>query len=218
MTDLDFFAIIRVWPLLVEGMGITFTLTFIAAVTGFVGGVLLAVMRLSGVRLFVWISAGYVNTIRSVPLILVIFWFYFLVPLVLGRPIGGFYSALIAFTIFEAAYFSEIIRSGIKSVSSGQLAAARATGMSYLAAMRHVVLPQAIRNMTPVLLTQCIALFQDTSLVYVVGLNDFLTTSSVIAARDGRLIEFYLFAAVVYFTISFAAASAVGHLLRRKSA
>ncbi len=216
MENFDYQAIVRALPLLIDGLGITFLLTGLAAIFGLAGGIVLALLRMSGVRPLAIGVTAFVNGIRAVPLILVIFWFYFLVPLVIGRSIGSFYSALIAFTIFEAAYFSEIIRAGIKSIPNGQLQAARATGMSYIEAMRFVVLPQAIKAMVPVLITQCIALFQDTSLVYVVGLNDFLTTSSVIASRDARLIEFYLFAALVYFLFSSAAATSVALYIKRR--
>jgi glutamate/aspartate transport system permease protein len=132
-----------------------------------------------------------------------------LVPLFIGRSVGAFTSALIAFTMFEAAYYSEIIRAGIQGISRGQMAAALATGMNGLQAYRYVVLPQAFRRMMPVLLTQSVALFQDTSLVYVIGLHDFMTSVSVVANREARLVELYLFAAAVYFVLCFAASRAV---------
>jgi len=160
---------------------------------------------------------------RSVPLVLMIFWFYFLVPYIgqwlsgAERPIqvGYFTSSLVTFTLFEAAYFCEIMRAGIQSISRGQVAAAQALGMSYPQTMGYIVLPQAFRNMLPVLLTQTIILFQDTSLVYVLSITDFLGAASKIAQRDGRLVEMYLFAAVVYFVISFAASQGVRALQHR---
>jgi glutamate/aspartate transport system permease protein len=160
---------------------------------------------------------------RSLPLVLVIFWFYFLVPYITGwatgagrpLPVGAFTSSLITFTLFEAAYFSEIMRAGIQSISRGQVAAGYALGLTYRQVMSYVVLPQAFRNMLPVLLTQTIILFQDTSLVYVLSLTDFLGAASKVAQRDGRLVEMYLFAAVVYFAISFAASSLVKRLQAR---
>jgi len=145
----------------------------------------------------------YVNFLRSMPLILVIFWFFFLVPLVIGRPIGGFYSAVIAFTMFEAAYYSEIIRAGLSSVSRNQISAARATGLTYGQSMIYIILPQAFRNMVPILLTQAVILFQDTSLVYVVSLRDFMTTTVIVAQSQSRLVEMYVFAALIYFIICF---------------
>ena len=153
---------------------------------------------------------GYVNFFRSVPLILVIFWIYFLVPLVLGRATGPFLSAVIAFTMFETAYYCEIIRAGVQSIPRGQISAGLASGMSGLQAMRHIVMPQAFRNMTPILLTQSIILFQDTSLVYVVTLRDFMTSVSTVANQELRLVELYLFAAVVYFAICFAGSRVIG--------
>jgi glutamate/aspartate transport system permease protein len=160
---------------------------------------------------------------RSLPLVLVIFWFYFLVPYLgqwltgASRPIrvGAFASSLVTFIMFEAAYFSEIMRAGIQSISKGQPAAASALGLTYAQSMRYVVLPQAFRNMLPVLLTQTIVLFQDTSLVYVVSIPDFLGAASIIGQRDGRLVEMYLLAAIVYFTFSCVASFGVRRLQAR---
>lgn len=203
MSSFDFDVIIDSLPFLWKGLQLSFLLTFLAIIGGLAFGVVLALARLSGFRLLSLVAATYVNLIRSVPLILVIFWFYFLVPLALGRPVGGFYSALIAFVMFEAAYYSEIMRAGIKSVAKGQVQAGKATGLGYWRIQRHIVLPQAFRNMIPVLVTQAIILFQDTSLVFVVSLRDFMTASSIIARTEGRLVEMYLFAAAVYFVICF---------------
>jgi glutamate/aspartate transport system permease protein len=182
---------------------------------GIVLGTLLALARMSSFTVLSVVATSYINFFRSLPLILVIFWFYFLVPLALGRPVGGLYSVLVAFTLFEAAYYAEIIRAGISSVRSGQAAAARALGMSYAQSMRFIVLPQAFRAMIPILLTQGIVLFQDTSLVYVVGLKDFLVSAELIANREQRLIEMFSFVALVYLAICFSASQGVKFLERR---
>lgn len=187
---------------LLEGMATTLELTALALVLGLAWGIVLTLARLAPGKALPMLATTYVNGIRAIPLIMVIFWIYFLLPVLTGSQIGAFKSALVSFVLFEGAYFSEIIRSGIKSIAKGQLQAALSTGMTYLQGMRHVVLPQALRKTTPVLLTQAIALFQDTSLVYAVGLMDFMTASSMIANRDGRLIEVYSFAALVYLIIS----------------
>jgi glutamate/aspartate transport system permease protein len=206
-----------------EGMTFTVTLTGLATLGGVVLGTLLALMRLSSLPVLPRVAAVYVNLMRSLPLVLVIFWFYFLVPY-LGqwitgaeRPIqvGAFASSLITFTLFEAAYFSEIMRAGIQSIPQGQVSAGYALGLTYRQVMGYIVLPQAFRNMVPVLLTQTIILFQDTSLVYVLSITDFLGAASKVAQRDGRLVEMYLFAAMVYFVISFAASSLVKRLQLR---
>ena len=204
MSGFDFAVIASNLPFLWEGLRLSLLLTALAILGGLVFGTGLALLRLSKLPGLSLLAAGYVNLIRSVPLILVIFWFYFLVPLALGRPIGGFYSALIAFVLFEAAYYSEIIRAGIQSVRSGQVHAGQATGLGYWQIQRHIVLPQAFRNMLPILVTQGIILFQDTSLVFVVSLRDFMTTSSIVARTEGRLVEMYVFAALVYFVICLA--------------
>ena len=206
-----------------EGMTFTLTLTAMAMSGGVVFGTLLAMMRLSSLGPLSWIAGGYVNLMRSIPLVLVIFWFYFLVPWIGGwaiganRPIhvGAFWSSVITFTLFEAAYYCEIMRAGIQSIPRGQVSAGYALGLNYWQTMAKIVLPQAFRNMTPVLLTQTIILFQDTSLVYVLSITDFLGAAAKIAQRDGRLIEMYLFVAVVYFIISFAASYCVRHLQTR---
>lgn len=215
MSNFDFSVIFSSLPFLLEGLQLSLWLTFLAIVGGIVLGTLLALARLSGIRLLSFVAATYVNLIRSVPLILVIFWFYFLVPLAMGRPIGGFYSALIAFVLFEAAYYSEIMRAGIQSVRRGQVHAGQATGLNYWQIQRYVVLPQAFRNMIPILVTQGIILFQDTSLVFVVSLRDFMTASSIVARTEGRLVEMYLFAALVYFLICFAGSLYVKRLKDR---
>jgi glutamate/aspartate transport system permease protein len=213
--DLD--VLVKNAPFLWNGMLLTLQLTGLAVVGGISLGLVLAVARLSGIRPLEWFVASYVNFLRSMPLILVIFWFYTLVPKLIGRPVSGFYSVLIAFIMFEAAYYSEIIRAGISSVKRGQIAAALALGLTKLQAMRYVVLPQAVRNMIPVLLTQSIVMFQDTSLVYVVGLRDFLTSAEIVAGRDNRPTELYLFVALVFLVLCFSASRLVNRLRRSYS-
>jgi glutamate/aspartate transport system permease protein len=223
-SNFDFGVIIRTLPyLFYEGMTFTLMLTGLAALGGLVFGTAIALMRLSGYKVLGRIAGVYVDFMRSLPLVLVIFWFYFLVPYIgqwvtgASRPIsvGAFASSLITFIMFEAAYFSEIMRAGIQSISRGQPAAANALGLTYAQTMRYVVLPQAFRNMLPVLLTQTIILFQDTSLVYVISATDFLGAASKIANRDYRLVEMYSFVAVVYFVISYSLSLVVKRLQDR---
>ncbi|HEX3058458.1 MAG TPA: ABC transporter permease subunit [Usitatibacter sp.] len=194
-----------------EGMTFSVTLTLLAMTGGIIFGTLLAMMRLASFKPISMIAGAYVNLMRSIPLVLVIFWFFFLVPYIgawiLREPnpikVGAFYSALVTFTMFEAAYYCEIMRAGIQSVARGQVWSGYALGLNYWQTMGHIVLPQAFRNMIPVLLTQTIVLFQDTSLVYVISATDFLGAASKIANRDYRLVEMYTFAAAVYFVICF---------------
>lgn len=223
-SGFDFEAIRRALPyLFLDGMRFTLTLTALAAIGGLLLGTLVALLRIAGGRVLATIAAGYVNLMRALPLVLVIFWFYFLVPYLgqwltgASRPIqvGAFSSSLLTFTLFEAAYFSEIVRGGIQSVARGQANAGAALGLTYVQVMRYVILPQVFRTMMPVMLTQTIVLFQDTSLVYVLSLTDFLGAASKIAQRDGRLVEMYLFAAVVYFAVCFAASQAARRLQLR---
>jgi glutamate/aspartate transport system permease protein len=223
-ANFDFDVIWRSLPyLFYQGMTFTLMLTALATFGGIVIGTLLALMRLSGVVFLTAPAAAYVNLMRSVPFVLMIFWFYFLVPYIgqwvtLSKQpvqVGAFASCLVTFTLFEAAFFCEIMRAGIQSIPRGQVAAAQALGMNYATTMGYIILPQAFRNMVPVLLTQTIVLFQDTSLVYVISVTDFLGAASKVAQRDGRLVEMYLFAACVYFIISLSASRAVGLLQRR---
>jgi len=206
-----------------EGMTFTVTLTLLAMTGGIFFGTILAMMRLSSIKIISWIAGGYVNLMRSIPLVLVIFWFFFLVPYigawVTGAPrpiqVGAFYSALVTFTMFEAAYYCEIMRAGIQSIARGQVWSGYALGLNYWQTMGYIVLPQAFRNMVPILLTQTIILFQDTSLVYVISATDFLGAAAKIANRDYRLVEMYSFAAVVYFIISFSLSLLVKRLQTR---
>jgi glutamate/aspartate transport system permease protein len=223
-TGFDFNVIERsVGYLFREGMTFTLTLTLLAMSGGIVFGTILAMMRLSKFRAVSVVAGAYVNLMRSIPLVLVIFWFFFLVPYigawVTGAPrpvqVGAFYSALVTFTMFEAAYYCEIMRAGIQSIARGQVWSGYALGLNYWQTMGHIVLPQAFRNMVPVLLTQTIILFQDTSLVYVISATDFLGAASKIANRDYRLVEMYTFAAVVYFVISFSLSLLVKQLQRK---
>jgi glutamate/aspartate transport system permease protein len=210
LDNFDFDVIGRTWQTLIfQGLAFTLQVTLLAMVGGIILGTLLAMMRLSSLKPLAWFAGGYVNLLRSIPLVLVIFWFFFLVPYIgawiIGSKtpiqVGAFASALVTFILFEACYYCEIMRAGIQSIPRGQVSAGYALGMNYWQVMGHIVLPQAFRNMTPVLLTQTIVLFQDVSLVYIISLPDFVTIASKIAQRDGRLVEMYLFVAVVYFVI-----------------
>ncbi|WP_341890592.1 amino acid ABC transporter permease [Variovorax sp. YR752] len=198
-----------------KGLIFSVQLTIIAMICGIALGTVLALMRLSGKKWLVMPAAFYVNTLRSIPLVMVILWFFLLIPLLIGRPMGAELSAIITFTVFEAAYYSEIMRAGIQSVPKGQVHAGYAVGMSYAQCMQLVVLPQAFRNMLPVLLTQTIILFQDTSLVYAIGAYDLLKGFEVAGKNFNRPVETYLVAAVVYFIICFSLSMLVRRLQQK---
>jgi glutamate/aspartate transport system permease protein len=206
-----------------NGLLFSLQLTLVAMVGGIALGTVLALMRLSGLPLLAWPAATYVNLMRSVPLVMVILWFFLLIPGGFFSAIGGTWalnhraelSAVITFTLFEAAYYSEIMRAGIQSVPKGQQYAGYAMGMTYGQTMSLVVLPQAFRNMLPVLLTQTIILFQDTSLVYAIGAYDLLKGFEVAGKNLNRPVEGYLLAAVFYFVICFSLSMAVRQLQKR---
>jgi glutamate/aspartate transport system permease protein len=204
------------WPLIssfvLKGLVFSVQLTLVAMLGGIVLGTLLALMRLSGKPALAVPAAAYVNAMRSIPLVMVILWFFLLIPLLTGRPMGAELSAMITFTLFEAAYFAEIMRAGIQSVPKGQVSAGYAMGLDYRQTMRLVVLPQAFRNMLPVLLTQTIILFQDTSLVYAIGAYDLLKGFEIAGKNYNRPVETYLVAALVYFVICFSLSMLVRRL------
>ena len=198
-----------------KGLYFSLFLTVVATAGGIALGTVLALMRLSGKKWLDLPATIYVNGMRSIPLVMVILWFFLLVPLIIGRPIGAESSAVITFVAFEAAYFSEIMRAGIQSIPRGQVFAGQAMGMTYGQNMKLVVLPQAFRNMLPVLLTQTIILFQDTSLVYAIGAYDMLKGFEIAGKNYGRPIEAYMAAAVVYFIICYALSWSVKRLHKK---
>ena len=222
--EFDWSSIPSSLPFLWDGMLVSLEITAVALVVGILWGTVLAIMRLSLLAPLRWFSAGYVNLFRAVPLVMVLLWFFLLVPQLLTQVFKldpttdvRMASALVGFALFEAAYYSEIIRAGIQSVPKGQLAAATALGLSRMQAMRLVILPQAFRNMVPLLLTQGIVLFQDTSLVYVSALADFFGSAYKVGDRDGRLVEMLLFAGGVYFVLCFALSRWVQSLQRTRT-
>jgi glutamate/aspartate transport system permease protein len=220
---LDFSVVSNSLPYLWKGFQYTVQLTAVSALGGLFFGTLLAMARLAKNQWLALPASGYVNLMRSIPLVLVIFWFFFLMPQVFQaitgaeRPIqiGAERTAYITFIMFEAAYFCEIMRAGIQSIARGQVHSAYALGLTYGQAMRLVILPQAFRNMIPVLLTQTIILFQDTSLVYVISATDFVGAASKVAQRDGRLVEMYLFVAAVYFVLCYTLSYGVKRLQKK---
>jgi glutamate/aspartate transport system permease protein len=222
MYQFDWSSVVPSLPYMLQGMAITLKITVTAVVVGIVWGTILAVMRLSPFKPISWLAKIYVNLFRSVPLLMVLLWFYLVVPSFLQRVMGlspktdiRLISAMVAFSLFEAAYYSEIIRAGIISIARGQGSAALALGMTHWQSMQLVILPQAFRAMVPLLLTQGIVLFQDTSLVYVLSLADFFRTATSVGERDGTQVEMILFAGAVYFVISLSASLLVNYLKKR---
>ena len=213
--EFSFFNLEVIGKFIWNGLWFSVYLTIIATLGSLFFGTVLALMRLSGKKALMVPATFYVNGMRSIPLVMVILWFYLLVPLLTGKPIGAELSAIITFVAFEAAYFSEIMRAGIQSIPRGQVFAGQALGMTYNQNMRLVVLPQAFRNMLPVLLTQTIVLFQDTSLVYAIGAYDLLKGFSLAGKIYGRPEEAYLLAAVTYFVICFTLSWSVKRLQAR---
>ena len=212
---LDYSVVTQNAGFLFDGLVLSLTLTLLGVLGGFATGTVLILIRTFGGAFGNRCVDTYVFLFRAIPLILVIFWFYFMVPLIVGRPVGAWTSVIVAFTLFEGAYYSEIMRAGLRSVRPGQLNAALASGMSHGQALRYVIFPQAFAAMIPVFFTQAIILFQDTSLVFVVSLHDFLTATTIVANREGRLIEAYSFACLVYYLICLAATAGVERLKRK---
>ncbi len=215
VLDFSFFTLQVFQDYVLKGLYFSLTLTAVATLGGIFFGTVLALMRLSGTKALVMPATVYVNGMRSIPLLMVLLWFFLLVPLLIGRPIGAEMSAVITFVAFEAAYFSEIMRAGIQSIAKGQVHAGQALGMTYGQNMRLVVLPQAFRNMLPVLLTQTIILFQDTSLVYIITAHDMLHGFSTAGANLNSTRESYLIAAVFYFVICYSLSWMVKQLQKK---
>jgi glutamate/aspartate transport system permease protein len=204
MLDFSFFTFDVFKAYILQGIYFSFALTLVSTLGGIVFGTVLALLRLSGIKPLEMIAATYVNGMRSIPLLMMLLWFFLLVPFIIGRPIGAELTAVITFVAFEAAYFSEIVRAGIQSIARGQVFAGQALGMTYGQNMRLVILPQAFRNMIPVFLTQTIILFQDTSLVYIITAHDMLHGFTVAGNNLSRPRESFMLAAVFYFVICFA--------------
>ncbi|MCC8978498.1 amino acid ABC transporter permease [Bradyrhizobium acaciae] len=223
MNSLDFSIVVQAWPYLWSGLLFSLSLTAAAFLVGMFLGTLFALVQHFELRILSQLVRSYVALMRSIPLILVLFWFFFLVPIVLGHlsgngrpvPVGATYTAFITFGLFEAAYYSEIIRVGLRAVNKGQFEACQALALSTFDTYRHVVLPQVFRVASPIILSQTIILFQDTSLVYVLSLTDLLGAASKLAQLNGRLVEMYLAVAVVYLMIGCAASQFVASLRRK---
>jgi glutamate/aspartate transport system permease protein len=203
MLDFSFFTWDVFASFILKGLYFSLALTAVATAGGIIFGTVLALMRLSGVTLLELPATIYVNGMRSIPLLMVLLWFFLLVPMIIGRPIGAELSAVITFVAFEAAYFSEIVRAGIQSIARGQVFAGQALGMTYGQNMKLVILPQAFRNMLPILLTQTIILFQDTSLVYIITAHDLLHGFTTAGANLSVTRESYILAALFYFVICY---------------
>ena len=224
MNHLDFTIVYQSLPYLWGGLEFSLALTASSFTAGIMLGTILAIIRHSNVPGLSQVAHGYIILMRSVPLILVLFWFYFLVPIVLGRftgsgrpvPIGAVWTAFITFALFEAAYYAEIIRVGLRSIPRGQFEAAKALSLSWVAAYRLIILPQVVRAVTPIILTQSIILFQDTSLVYVLSIKDLLGAASNITQLNGHIVEMYLAVAAVYLAICSAVSQLVAHLRSRR--
>ncbi len=221
MFEFDWSSIPGAMPYLADGMLRTLQITFIAVLVGIAFGTLLAMFRLSKNRLLSSIAAAYVTIFRSIPLVMVLLWFYLLVPQLISKIFNQpsldirVLASFVAFSAFEASYYAEIIRAGIQSIPRGQFAAGNALGMSGFQTMRLVILPQAFRRMIPLLLTQAVILFQDTSLVYVIGLQDFFGVAYNVGNRDGTLVELLLFSGAVYFIVCFTASNLARYLQKR---
>ena len=212
---MDLSVIVHNLDFMLGGLALTFQLALITIAGGLLLGILLAMARLSPRPWFYYPATIYIHFFRGLPLILVVFWLYFLSPVITGRSMDEFAAAVVSFIAFEAAYFAEIIRAGIQSIPAGQSMAAYSSGLTAFQCARHVILPQALRNMTPALVTQAVVIFQDTSLAYVIGLREFLRRVNLVDAREARSVELYLFAGLVYFIICSAGALASHRLENR---
>ncbi len=213
--NLDFSVIPASLQFIKSGLAFSLNLTLFTMFWGVVLGTLLAMARLTHIKPISVAATVYVDAMRSIPLVMLIMWFFFLIPYMIGKPIGAESSAYITFTAFEAACYGEIMRAGIQSVPKGQTMAGMALGMGYWQNMRLVVLPQAFRNMLPLLMTQTVVVFQDTSLVYAIGAKDLLKAAEIAGRNHNRPIEMYLFAAAIYFVLCLSLSTLVKRLQKK---
>lgn len=214
--EFDWSVILKNMHLLLGGLGMSFRLLVLALAGGLPLGIIAGLGSLSSRWWLYYPTRAYINFIRNIPLLLVIFWIYFALPIVTGRALGPFTSAVVAFIIFEATYFAEIIRAGFQSVSKGQIQAAYSTGLTYFQMVRHILIPIAIRRVIPSLLTQSIVIFQDTSLAYVIGLREFMRTATLVDSREVRPFELYSFVAIVFLILCLASSQIVRRLEVRR--
>ncbi len=201
---MSFEVIAKNLPYLLEGLKVTVQLAAISILLSFFLGLFLGMARLSKNRLVRIPALLYIEIVRGTPLIMVIFWVFFLIPILVGRPIQPFNSAVAAFTLFTSAYIAEIVRAGIKSIPGGQVEAALASGLNYWQTMRYIILPQAITKMIPPLVGQFISLFKDTSLAYIIGVLELTRRATIVNNREFKSFEIFTFVALIYFIICYA--------------
>ena len=198
-----FDAVWRNLPFLLGGLATTFKLAVFAICGGVLLGIVVGLARISNSKWIYYPITSYVNLLRNIPLILVIFWIYFVMPLFIGRSIDPFPSAVIAFIVFEATYFGEIFRAGYQTISRDMVNAAYATGMTYLHVTRYITVPIAFRRMLPSLITQSIVTFQDTSLAFVIGLPEFVRRASIVDNMEIKSIQLFGFVAIVFLVLCY---------------
>ncbi|MBI2526443.1 MAG: amino acid ABC transporter permease [Candidatus Rokubacteria bacterium] len=214
---MDVGVIVENLPYMLSGLQWTVILASISMVGSFAAGTAFAILRLSPYRWLRWPAILYVDVMRTIPLIMVIFWVFFLLPVLTGQPTTPLKAALLALIAFNTSYMAEVIRAGIQSVPRGQMEAARACGLTYLRAMRFVILPQAIKNMVPALVNRFVALFMGTSLAYIIGVTEFFRAANNVNNRVYRSYEIYTFVAIVYFVCCYSL-SLLSRILERRLA
>ncbi len=200
------------------GIALTLYLAAVACILSFFGGLVLGLMNISHNRFIRYGSLLIANAIRGMPLLMMIFWMYFLVPAFLGKTVAETNTVIIALTLFTSAYMAQIVRAGVQAIPAGQMEAALSTGLHPWQAMVYVVLPQALRNMIPSFVNQFVSMIKDTSLAFIVGVSELTHVATQINNRTMVYpAEIFGFIAVVYFIICFAFTSLSRHLEKRLS-
>lgn len=212
---MDFSVILTNLDYLLQGLGVTFLLAGIGMLMSLVTGTLFAMMRISKIAAVRIPAAIFIDVMRTVPLIMVIFWFFFLIPILTGRPVSAFGAALVALIVFNTSYIAEVVRAGLQSVHRTQSEAAYSSGLSYLQVMRYVILPQAFRNMLPAVISRLVALVMGTSLAYIIGVTEFFRAANNVNNRVFQSYAIYSFVAVVYFVCCYSI-SLLGRYLERR--
>ena len=213
MNNMNWSVIYQNLPLFFTGVRMTLTISFLALLVSIPIGAIAGLFRVSRVRILRLVSTLYVEFFRGVPLLVLLIWIFF----VLGRylKLGAYWSAIAGLGIFSGAFVAEIVRSGIQAVPRGQMEAARASGMTYIQAMRYVILPQAVRKVLPPLASQFIILIKDSSLVSVVSIVDLSMVAKNLVATTFRSVEIWTFVAVLYFCMTYGLSQLIAFCERR---
>jgi His/Glu/Gln/Arg/opine family amino acid ABC transporter permease subunit len=199
----DWDVVANALPSMLQGLGITLQITVITIVISMILAVPVAVGRMSKIEVIRWAAQGYIEIFRCTPLLVQLFWIFYALPALTGVTLPGYASAVIALTANLTAFMAETYRSGFQSVPVEQVEAGRMLQLSRFQQLRYIIVPQAMRQQLPVILSLNISLFKDTALVSTIAVADLMFISNTISAQNYRALEIFTLAAFIYFAIAF---------------